>query len=46
MQVIQVLESSLVSLFRAFDRLSFCDAFLIRVGQVAFSGRYLVRCGF
>ncbi len=41
MEVIQHLESCLVPLLGALDRLSFSDFRLFRVGQVAFSGRSL-----
>ena len=45
MQVIQDFEGGFVSLFRLLNRFCFRDAWL-RVGQVAFSGRYSFRCGF
>ena len=45
MQVIQDFECCLVALLRLLNRFCFGDA-LLRVGQVAFSGRYCFRCGF
>jgi hypothetical protein len=44
-QVIQDLERSFVALLRLLNSFCFGDA-LLRVGQVAFSGRYCFRCGF
>jgi len=44
-QVIQDFERCFVALLRLLDRFCFGDA-LLRVGQVAFSGRYCFRCGF
>jgi hypothetical protein len=45
MQVIQDFERCLVTLLRLLNSFCFGDA-LLRVGQVAFSGRYCFRCGF
>ncbi len=45
MQVIQDFERSFVALLCLLNRFSFGVA-LLRVGQVAFSGRYSLRCGF
>ena len=45
MQVIQDFECCFVALLGLLDRFCFGDAFFL-VGQVAFSGRYLFRCGF
>src|SRR5258707_786167 len=45
MQVIQDFECCFVALLRLLNGFCFGDA-LLRVGQVAFSGRYCFRCGF
>ena len=45
MQVIQDFERSFLAPFRLLNSFCFGDA-LLRVGQVAFSGRYPFRCGF
>jgi hypothetical protein len=44
-QVIQDFERSFVALLSLLNSFCFGDA-LLRVGQVAFSGRYSFRCGF
>ena len=43
--MIQDFECRFVALLRLLDCLCFGDA-ILRVGQVAFSGRYCLRCGF
>jgi hypothetical protein len=44
-QVIQDFEGGFIALFRLLDCFCF-GSFLLRVGQVTFSGRYCFRCGF
>jgi hypothetical protein len=44
-QVIQGFESCFIALFRPLNNFCFVDA-LFLVGQVAFSGRYSLGCGF